>query len=56
MLAVLPEDTQHAEPETMFSLLNRIRERYGSVSEYALAAGVSRDSLERLRDRLLEVV
>lgn len=56
MLAVLPEDTQHAEPETMISLLDRIRERYGSVSEYALAAGVSRDSLERLRDRLLEVV
>ena len=55
MLAVLPEDTQHAEPETMISLLDRLRERYGSVSEYALAAGVSRDGLERLRDRLLEV-
>ena len=55
MLAVLPEDTQHAEPETMISLLDRLRESYGSAFDYALAAGVSRDSLERLRDRLLEV-
>ena len=54
MLAVLPEDTQHAEPETMISLLERLRERYGSVSDYVLAAGVSRSSVERLRDRLLE--
>jgi len=55
MLAMLPEDTQHAEPETMISLLERVRERYGSVFEYALAAGVSERSVERLRDRLLEV-
>jgi protein-tyrosine phosphatase len=54
MLAMLPEDTQHAEPETMISLLDRLRERYGSVLDYALAAGVSERSVERLRDRLLE--
>jgi protein-tyrosine phosphatase len=54
MLAMLPEDTQHAEPETMISLLERVRERYGSVSDYALAAGVPRSGVERLRDRLLE--
>ena len=54
MLAMLPEDTQHAEPETMISLLDRVRERYGSMADYALAAGVSRSSVERLRDRLLE--
>jgi protein tyrosine/serine phosphatase len=53
MLAMLPEDTQHAEPETMISLLDRVRERYGSMSGYALAAGVSASSIERLRDRLL---
>jgi hypothetical protein len=35
-------------------LLDRVRERYGSVSDYALAAGVSQSSVERLRDRLLE--
>jgi protein tyrosine/serine phosphatase len=55
MLAMLPEDTQHAEPETMVSLLDRLRERYGSVLDYALAAGVSERSIERLRDRLLEL-
>jgi protein tyrosine/serine phosphatase len=54
MLAMLPEDTQHAEPETMISLLERLRERYGSVLGYAVAAGVPESSIERLRDRLLE--
>jgi protein-tyrosine phosphatase len=54
MLAMLPEDTQHAEPETMIALLDRLRGRYGSVLDYALAAGVSESSVERLRNRLLE--
>ncbi len=54
MLAALPPDTLHAEPETMRTLLARIRERYGSMRGYALAAGVSEEALARLRRRLVE--
>jgi protein-tyrosine phosphatase len=54
MLEALPPDTLHAEPTTMIALLTRIRERYGSMSEYLHAAGVSRATQERLADALLE--
>jgi protein-tyrosine phosphatase len=54
MLAALPPDTLHAEPETMISLLARVAERYGSMHGYAREIGVSEDALERLRARLLE--
>jgi protein-tyrosine phosphatase len=54
MLSVLPPDTLHAEPETMISLLARIRERYGSMRGYAREIGVSDESIRRLESRLLE--
>jgi hypothetical protein len=54
MLEALPPDTLHAEPETMIALLTRIRERYGSMSAYLAAAGVSRATLEKLTHALLE--
>ena len=54
MLEVLPPDTLHAEPETMISLLERVRERYGSMLGYASAIGVGEEDLARLRERLLE--
>jgi protein-tyrosine phosphatase len=54
MLANLPPDTMHAEPETMVDMLSRLRQRYGSVRDYARAAGVADDSLARLEERLLE--
>jgi len=54
MLQLLPEDTLRAEGETMIALLTRLRESYGSVSDYARAIGISADSVERLRARLLE--
>lgn len=54
MLRTLPEDTLHARPETMSSLLGRLRERYGSVEGYATESGVPESSLARLRERLLE--
>jgi protein-tyrosine phosphatase len=54
MLAALPPDTLHAAPQTMVRLLERLRERYGSLAEYAGAIGVSSRSVERLRGRLLE--
>ena len=54
MFEVLPPDTLHAEPETMISLLERVRERYGSMLGYASAIGVGEEDLARLRERLLE--
>lgn len=54
MLSALPPDTLHAEPETMLGLLDGLRERYGSVHEYARAAGVADDTLRILSRRLLE--
>jgi protein-tyrosine phosphatase len=54
MLSALPPDTLHAEPQTMLTFLERMREQYGSMDEYAGAAGVADAALDRLRGRLLE--
>ena len=54
MLALLPADTLHAEPETMQTLLARLRERYGSLEGYARSIGLPEAALDRLRARLLE--
>ena len=54
MLALLPADTLHAEPETMRTLLARLRERYGSLDGYAASIGLPEAALDRLRARLLE--
>jgi protein-tyrosine phosphatase len=53
MLAALPPDTLHAEAETMQSFLDRLRAQHGSLQDYALAAGVSAATLDRLAARLL---
>jgi protein-tyrosine phosphatase len=53
MLSALPPDTLHAEPQTMIAFLDAMRERYGSMVEYAQAAGVSADAIDRLRERLV---
>lgn len=54
VLDSLPPDTMHAEPETMFSLLQRIRERYGSIRGYASDIGLADAAIDRLETRLLE--
>jgi protein-tyrosine phosphatase len=54
MLSALPEDTLHAEPQTMISLLERVRERYGSMRQYVLSIGVSEGDVARIEERLLE--
>ena len=54
MLAALPPDTMHAEPETMITLLARVREKYGSMREYVRAAGVDEATVTRLEARVLE--
>ena len=54
VLPQLPAETLHAEPGTMASLLGRTQEQYGTMRDYALAAGVAESSLDRLAKRLLE--
>jgi protein tyrosine/serine phosphatase len=54
VLSALPEDTLHAEAETMSAFLERIRAEYGHMRDYAQAAGVTRDALEALVSRLVE--
>ncbi|WP_144128018.1 tyrosine-protein phosphatase [Catellatospora sichuanensis] len=41
--------------EAMLMTLHGLRRRHGSVTEYLVGAGLQRDRVERLRDRLLEV-
>ena len=53
MLNALPPDTLHARPETMVVLLERIYRQYGSMPAYVRAAGVSDETVARLRTRLL---
>jgi hypothetical protein len=53
MLAALPADTLHAQPETMVNLLASLREKYGSVEGYAREIGVTQEAVQHLRDRLL---
>ena len=53
MLSALPPDTLHANPETMLVFLERMRGAHGSMADYAKAAGVSQEQLDRLRARLV---
>lgn len=53
VLSALPEDTLHAEAETMIGFLERIRAEYGHMRAYAQAAGVAPDALETLVTRLV---
>ncbi len=50
----LPPDTLHADPETMERLLVRVREAFGSMSDYAREIGIDDADVERLRARLVE--
>ena len=50
----LPLETLHARPETMESLLARIRKRFGSMRGYARSAGTTEETLRKLEERLVE--
>jgi len=50
----LPADTLHARPETMFSLLDRLRDQYGSIRGYANDIGLSDAVIDRLEGGLFE--
>ena len=54
MFEHLPPDTLHAEPETMVSLLAKLKEGYGSAEAFLESAGVRSDGVERLRASVLE--
>lgn len=54
MLATLPPDTLHANPDTMVRFLERMRAAWGDLRAYARAAGIGDDVVERLRARMLE--
>lgn len=54
VLEKLPADTLHAEPETIFSLLHQLRDRYGCVRDYVRDIGLSSADIARLEARLLE--
>jgi len=53
MLAALPPETMHANPETMVEFLERLRDAHGSFEDYVVGAGVPAALVDRLRDRLL---
>ncbi len=53
MLAELPPDTMHADPETMDGFLARVGEKYGSMVEYARDIGIVEEDIARLRERLV---
>jgi protein-tyrosine phosphatase len=53
MLAALPPDTMHADAGTMISFLEKMTSRYGSVRDFAEAAGVTPRAIVRLENRLL---
>ncbi len=50
----LPPDTLHAKPATMLALLERLRDRYGSIRGYASEIGLSDAVIRRLEGSLLE--
>lgn len=53
-LKEMPADTLHAKPETMEAVVSSVDAKYGSMSGYLRDAGVSEETLERLRAKCLE--
>jgi protein tyrosine/serine phosphatase len=45
---------QHARPETIAAVLDRLADRYGGARSYLRARGLRDEDLARLRDRLVE--
>jgi protein tyrosine/serine phosphatase len=53
-LQTMPEDTLHARPETMETVVSHVSDRYGSMGGYLRESGVADATLERLRSKYLE--
>lgn len=53
-LREMPEDTLHARPESMQTVVDRVAERWGGMEGYVLAGGLAPADVERLRATCLE--
>ena len=53
MFSALPPDTLHAEPETMITLLDRVRREWGSMGGYLESIGVDAAAQGALSRRLV---
>ncbi len=53
-LKTMPADTLHAKPESMETLIDHVRSRYGSMVDYLRSADVEDAVLDRLRAACLE--
>ncbi len=45
-------EKHYSLPETMENVINRIEEKYGSVTDYILSTGVSNETIEKIKERL----
>jgi protein tyrosine/serine phosphatase len=50
----MPEDTLHAHPESMETVLARVAETWGSMVDYLQGGGLESTDLERLRSKCLD--
>ena len=48
------EENFYSTAETMAALLNYINRTYGSVMQYISSIGVSQDTIEKIRQKLLK--
>jgi protein tyrosine/serine phosphatase len=53
-LEEMPEDTLHAKPETMETLIASVTSQYGSMAGYLREIGVRDATLEALRAKCVE--
>jgi len=53
-LREMPEDTLHAHPESMQTVLDGLAAEWGSAADYLRAGGMTRAELERLAAKCLE--
>lgn len=53
-LETLPEDTLHAKPESMETVLSLVGERWGSMGDYLRSGGLDDEDVTRLRAKCLE--
>jgi protein-tyrosine phosphatase len=50
----MPEDTLHALPESMETVLARVGEKWGSMEDFLRGGGLDQDDLDRLRSKCLD--
>ena len=53
-LEEMPEDTLHARPESMETVLSLVGERWGTMGDYLRSGGLEDEDVARLRAKCLE--